>query len=84
MALLWSLTRAAVKLSLFHDSHLTYSISHGVKCRTEADKNLSRSLETCKMLKIILSKLKFIKYQNQWHHTKLCFNINLAYVQHLT
>ena len=29
------------------------------------------------MLKIILSKLKFINYHNQWYHTKLCFNMNL-------
>jgi len=31
-----------------------------VKCQTKAVKHLSRSLETWKMLKIILSKLKFI------------------------
>jgi len=30
------------------------------------------------MLKIVLSKLKFINYQNQWYHTKLCFNVNLT------
>jgi len=30
------------------------------------------------MLKNVLPKLKFISYQNQWYHTKLCFNINLT------
>jgi len=60
MAVLWSLTRAAVKLSLFEDSDLSYSIPHRLKCRTEAVNNPSRSLEICKMLNIILSKIKFI------------------------
>jgi len=52
-----------------------------VKCRTEAVNHLSRSLETWKMLKIILSKLKFINYQNQWYDTKLCFNMTLCWVR---
>jgi len=78
MDLLWSLTRAAVKLSLFQGSNLAYSTPRGVNCRTEAVKNFSRTLETCKTLKIILSKQKFTKCQNQWHPTKICFNINLA------
>ena len=59
MAVLWSLTCAAVKLSLFHENNLSNTISHRVKSRTEAVNHLSRSLETWKMLKIILSKLKF-------------------------
>ena len=54
-------TRAVFKLSLFPDNDLSYSLPHRVKCRTETVSNLSRSIETCKMLKIILSKLKFIK-----------------------
>jgi len=58
---MWSLTCAAVILSLFQENNLSNSIPHRVKCRTEAVNILSRSLETCKMLKIILSKLKFIK-----------------------
>jgi len=45
---------------------------------TEALKHLSQFLETWKMLKIILSKLKCVNEQNQWYHTKLCFNINLV------
>jgi len=61
---LWPLTRAAVKLSLFQDYNLSYSIPHRAKCRTEAVTNLSRSLETCKVPKNILSFIK--KYQNQW------------------
>jgi len=36
------------------------TVNHKVKCRTKAVKHLSRSLENWKMLKIILSKLKFI------------------------
>ena len=36
-------------------------IPHRVKCRTEAVNNLSRPLETWKMLKLILSKRKLIK-----------------------
>ena len=54
-------TRAAFKLPLFPDNDLSYRIPHRVKCRTEVVNNLSRSLETCKVLKNILSKLKFIK-----------------------
>jgi len=78
MAVQWSLIRAAVKLSLFQVNSSSYSIPHTVKCRTVVI-NFSRSLETWKMLKIISSKLKFIKkYQNQWYHTKLGFNMNLA------
>jgi len=61
MAVLWLLTRAAVKLSLFQDSDLSYSMPRRVKCRTKAASHLSRSLETCNIPKIILSKLKFIK-----------------------
>jgi len=30
------------------------------------------------MLKIILSKLKFVNQHNHWFHTKLCVNINLT------
>jgi len=72
-------TGAAVKLSLFQNNDLSYIVyAHRVKCQTEKVNSLSRSLETCKIQKIILLKLKFIKYQNQWYHTKFCFNINLA------
>jgi len=78
MAVLWSLTCAAVILSLLQENNLSNSIPYRVKCRTKAINHLSQSLETWKMLKIILSKIKFINYQNQWYHTKLCFNVNLA------
>jgi len=78
MAVLWSLTCAAVILSLLQENNLSNSIPHRGKCLTEAVEHLSRSLETIKMLKIILSKLKFTNLQNQWYHTQLCFNINLA------
>jgi len=54
-------TSATFKLSLFPDNDLSCSIPHTVKCRTGAVNNLSRSGETCTMLKVILSKLKFIK-----------------------
>jgi len=78
MAVLWSLTRVAVILSLLQENNLSNSIPRRVKSQTEAVKHLSWSLETWKMLKIILSKLKFINKQNQLCHTKLCFNMNLA------
>jgi len=78
MAVLRSLTCAAVMLPLLQENNLSNSIPHRVKSRTEAVKHLSPSLETWEMLKIILLKLKFINEQNQWYHTKLCFNINLA------
>jgi len=78
MAVLWSLTCAAVILSLLQENNLSNCKPHMVKARRVAVKHLSRSLETWKMLKVILSKLKFINYQNLWYHTKLCFNINLA------
>ena len=43
LAVLWSLTCAAVKRHCFKTD----------KCRTDAVNNLSRSIETCKMLKIV-------------------------------
>ena len=80
MTVLWSLTCAAVLLSLLQENSLSNSNSkpHRVESRKEAVNNLSRSLETWKMLKIVLSKLKFIILQNQWYHTKLCCNINVV------
>jgi len=60
MAVLWSVTCAAVVFSLLQENNLSNSIPHRVKSWTEAVKHLSPSLETWKMLKIILSKLKFI------------------------
>jgi len=56
-----SLTCAAATLSLLQGNNLSNSLPHRVKCRTEAVKHLSRSLETWNMLKIILSKLKLYK-----------------------
>jgi len=47
MAVRCSLTCAAVKVSLFQDNDVSYSIPHRVKCRTEAVNNPSQSLETC-------------------------------------
>jgi len=78
MVVLWSLTCAAVIPSMLQENNLSISIPQRVKCRTEAVKKLSRSVETLKMLKSILSNLKWANYRNQWYHTKLCFNINLA------
>jgi len=46
MAVLWSLTCAAIMLSLLQENNLSNSIPHRVKSRTEAVKHLSRSLET--------------------------------------
>jgi len=46
MVVLWSLTCAAVILSLLQQNNLSNSILHRVKCRTEALKPLSRSVET--------------------------------------
>ena len=46
MVVLWSLTCAAVILSLLQENNLSISIPHRVKCRTEAVKHLSRSVET--------------------------------------
>jgi len=69
MAVPWSLTCAAIMLSLLQENNLSNSIPHRIKYWTEAVKHLSRSLETWKMLKIILSKLEFIDLQNQWYHS---------------
>jgi len=60
MAVLWSLTCAAVILPLLQENNLSNSIPHRIKCRTKALIHLSRPLETWKMLQIILSKLNFI------------------------
>jgi len=67
MAALWSLTCAAVILSPLQEKNkqLSNSLSHRITSQTEAVKHLSQSLETCLMLKIILSKLKLINLQNQ-------------------
>jgi len=46
MAVLWSLTCAAVMLPLLQESNLSNRIPHRVKSRTEAVEHLSRSLET--------------------------------------
>ena len=46
MAVLWSLTCAAVMLPLLQENNLSNSTPHRVKSRTEAVKYLSRSLET--------------------------------------
>jgi len=74
MDVLWCLTRAAVKLLLFQDNYLSYSIQPVITIKTtdttqgemsdgsRAVNNLSLSLETCKMLKTILSMRKLIKY----------------------
>jgi len=76
MAALWSLTRAAVKLLLFQDNDLSYSIQPVITIKitdttqgemsdgSRAVNNLLLSLETWKMLKTVLSKRKLIKYQN--------------------
>jgi len=46
MAVLWSLTCAAVILSLFQENNFSNSIPHRVKSRKEAVNHLSWSLET--------------------------------------
>ena len=46
MAVLWSLTCAAVILSLLQENNLSDSIPHREKRRTEAVNHLSRSVET--------------------------------------
>ena len=53
MAVLRSLTCAAVILSLLQENSLSNSMPHRVKCRTKAANHVSRSLETWKMIKII-------------------------------
>jgi len=60
MAVLWPLTCAAVILSQLQENNLSNSMPRRVKCRTEAVKHLSWSPETWKILKSILSTLKFI------------------------
>jgi len=46
MAVLWSVTCAAVVFSLLQENNLSNSIPHRVKSWTEAVKHLSPSLET--------------------------------------
>ena len=46
MAVQWSLTCAAVILSLLQENNFFNSIPHRVKCRAEEVKHLSWSLET--------------------------------------
>jgi len=60
MAVLRSLTCAAVILSLLQENNLSKSMPHRVKCRTKAVNHVSRSLETWKMIKIIYQS------QNLW------------------
>ena len=59
-------------------------IPHRVKCQTEAVKNLSRPLETWKMLKIILSKRTLIKISDSViPHQTLCQH-QFGFFMHLT
>ena len=44
MVVLWSLTCAAVILSLLQENNFSNSIPHRVKCRTKAVNHLSQSL----------------------------------------
>jgi len=46
MAVLWSLTCAAVILLLLQENNLSNSVPHRLKSRAEAVKHLSWSLET--------------------------------------
>jgi len=91
--MLWSLTRAPVKLLLFQDHDLSYSrpiqpvittvkIADTTQGETsdEAVNNLSRLQETCKMLKIILSKLKLIKISE----SVIAHEIPFQHQMHLT
>ena len=74
-AVLNSCFKTLTFLTAYHQWSL---IPHRVKFRTEAVDNLWRHLETCKMLKIILSKLKLIKI-----HLTL-FQHQLGFAMHLT
>jgi len=60
MAVLWSLTCAVVVLSLLQENNLFNSIPHRVKWRIKAVNHLSRPLNIWKVIKIILTKLKFM------------------------
>jgi len=95
--MLWSLTRAPVKLLLFQDHDLSYSrpiqpVITTVKIADttqgemsdEAVNNLSRLQETCKMLKIILSKLKLIKISESVIAHEIPFQHQLGLAMHLT
>jgi len=42
MVVLWSLTRAAVILSLLQENNFSNSVPHRLKCRTKAVNHLSR------------------------------------------
>jgi len=61
MAVLWSLASAAVILSLLQENNFSISIPHREKCRTEAIKDLSRSLETRKNAKNYCIEAKMCK-----------------------
>jgi len=50
-----------------------------VQCRTEADSTLSRSVETCKMLKVIISKQRFIKISESVTPHQILFQHQLGY-----
>jgi len=59
-------------------------IPHKVKCRAEAVNNLSRSLETRKMLKIISLNLKFIEISESVILHQTLFQHQLGYVSYQT
>jgi len=59
---------------------LSYSIPHEVKSQTEAVNNLLWSIETCKMLKIIVSKQKFTKLSESVIPHQTLFQHQLGYV----
>ena len=95
MAAPWFLTRAAVKLLLFQDNDLSYSIQPVITIKiadttqgemsdgSEAVNNLLPSLETWKMLKTVLSKRKLKISELVIPHDTL-FHYQLKFTTHLT
>ena len=60
--------------------HIPVSRLHRVKCRTEVVNNPTQSLETCKMLKTILSELKFVKISESVVPQQTLFQHEIGYV----
>ena len=78
VAVLCSVTCAAVKLSLLQENNLSNSIPHRVKCRAKAvEKYAKNYLKNAKNYFIEAKTYKLIPVESVIPH-QLCFNMNLA------
>jgi len=80
MAVLWSLTCAAVIIALSQENDLSNSIPHRVKCRTEAVKHLFAVSRNLKNAKNYIIEAKIYKLTESAIPHQTLFQHQLGYV----